>query len=144
MTTYNGTSDLAGQLSAAFSATAMVFRDSDQAYYEKLMNLSTLLYAAAVRRRGAYTNKLNYPCATNTASSNVVQTAKPECVPGDELFSGAMVATFNSTSYNDDLTWAAAWLNMATSDPAYLNDAYRSVSCAFLRIEHNEVVQLMY
>ena len=128
MSTYNGTSDLAGQLSAAFSATAMVFRDSDLAYYQKLMNISTLLYSAGTRRRGIYTFGLNYPCATNTASSNVVQTAKPECRPGDELFQGAMVASYNSTSYNDDLTWAAAWLNLATQDPAYLSDAYRSVS----------------
>ena len=125
VSTYNGSSDLAGQLSAAFSATAMVFRDSDLAYYQKLMNMSTLLYAAGVSRRGVYTSKLDYPCATNTASSNVVQAAKPVCLPGDEMFQGAMVATYNSTSHYDDLTWAAAWLNQATQDPAYLNDAYR-------------------
>ena len=124
VSTYNGSSDLASQLSAAFSATAMVFRDSDLAYYQKLMNLSTLLYGAGVARRGSYTFGLDYPCATNTASSNVVQASKPVCVPGDEFFKGAMVATYNSTSYYDDLTWAAAWLSQATQDPAYLNDAY--------------------
>ena len=136
VSTYNGSSDLAGQLSAAFAATAMVFRDSDLAYYQKLMNMSTLLYAAGVSRRGSYTFTLDYPCATNTASSNVVQAAKPVCPPGDEMFLGAMVATYNSTSYYDDLTWAAAWLNLATEDPAYLSDAYRSVFCAIVCIPY--------
>ena len=130
-TTYNGTSDLAGQLSAAFAATAMVFQNTDQAYYQRLMNMSTLLYDAGTRRRGSYTKNYIYPCATNLASSNVVQRAVPECRPGDELFRGAMFATFNSTSWTDDLTWAAAWLNVATGDPAYLNDAYRSVSSLY-------------
>ncbi|KAL3150937.1 hypothetical protein ABBQ32_000684 [Trebouxia sp. C0010 RCD-2024] len=125
VTTYNGTSDLAGQLSAAFSATAMVFQSTDQAYYERLMNVSTLLYDAGTRRRGSYTRGHIYPCATNLASTSVVQTAVPECLPGDEFFKGAMLATFNSTSWADDLTWAAAWLNVATGDPAYLSDAYR-------------------
>lgn len=134
VTTYNGTSDLAGQLSAAFSATAMVFQNTDQAYYQQLMNVSTLLYAAGTRRRGVYTKGHIYPCATNEANTNVVQTAVPECLPGDELFRGAMFATFNSTSWADDLTWAAAWLNVATGDPAYLNDAYRSVSYARVHV----------
>ena len=125
MTTYNGTSDLAAQLSAAFSSTAMVFQDYDPVYYNKLMNYSTLVYDAGQRNRATYTNGLIYPCATNEDNSNVVQTATPTCLPGDEMYQGAMVATFNSTSYLDDLAWAAAWLNMATGDPAYLNDAYR-------------------
>ena len=122
-TTYNGTSDLAGQVSAALSATAVVFRDSDPAYSEQLTNVSALLYNAGKRRRGVYTKKLQYRCVTKQAS--IVQTAVPECVPGDELFRGALLATYNSTSWADDLTWAAAWLNIATGDPAYLRDAYR-------------------
>lgn len=131
VSTYNGSSDLAGQLSAALSATAMVFRASDPAYSQKLMNMSTLLYEAGKQRRGSYTYALNYPCATN-ASSFEDQTSGPQCVPGDELFQGAMVATYNSTSYFDDLTWAAAWLNLATNDSAYLTDAYRLAFCAIL------------
>ena len=35
-----------------------------------------------------------------------------------------MVYWYNSTSYRDDLTWAAAWLYKATNDPGYLSDAY--------------------
>ena len=48
-------------------------------------------------------------------------------MPGDELFEGAMVVSHKSTSYYDDLTWAAAWLNLATNDFAYFNDAFRLV-----------------
>jgi len=125
MTTYNGTSDLAGQISAAFSATAMVFQDSDPAYYNTLMNYSTLVYAAGARNRAAYTFTFVYPCATDVDSTDVITTGTPTCLPGDELYDGAMLATYNSTSYLDDLAWAAGWLNMATGDSAYLNDAYR-------------------
>ena len=124
-TTYNGTSDLAGQISAAFASTAMIFRDSDPTYYIKLMNYSTLVYAAGARNRQGYTAEFLYPCAEDADSTDVVKTGTPKCLPGDEMFSGAMIATYNSTSYLDDLTWAAAWLNMATGDPAYRDDAYR-------------------
>ena len=108
MTTYNGTSDLAGQISAAFSATAMVFQDSDPAYYNTLMNNSTLVYAAGARNRAAYTSAFLYPCATDVDSTDVITTGTPTCLPGDELFEGAMLATYNSTSYLDDLAWAAS------------------------------------
>ena len=93
------------------------------------MKTSTLLYGAGTRRRASYTNTLNYPCATTNASSNM---SAPICPPGDELFSGAMVAKYNGTSYYDDLTWAAAWLKLATNDSAYLTDAFRSVFLCIL------------
>ena len=35
-----------------------------------------------------------------------------------------MVYWYNSTSYYDDLMWAAAWLYKATGDPGYMSDAY--------------------
>ncbi|KAL3152997.1 hypothetical protein ABBQ38_012024 [Trebouxia sp. C0009 RCD-2024] len=122
VTTYNGTSDLAGQISAALSATAMVFRESDPSYYNQLTKVSALLYDAGKRRRGVYTRGLHYSCVTNQAHA---QAELPDCVPGDELFQGSMLATYNSTSWADDLTWAAAWLHTATGNPAYLTDAYR-------------------
>lgn len=40
-----------------------------------------------------------------------------------QMFHGSMVGYYNSTSYYDDLAWAAAWLYKATLDPAYLTDA---------------------
>ena len=41
-----------------------------------------------------------------------------------QAFNGSMVYWYNSTSYRDDLTWAAAWLYKATGDSGYLSDAY--------------------
>ena len=46
VSTYDGASDLAGQMSAAFTSTALLFENSDPAYYNQLMNASFLLYAA--------------------------------------------------------------------------------------------------
>ena len=46
VSTYDGASDLAGQMSAAFTSTALLFQNSDPAYYNQLMNASSLLYAA--------------------------------------------------------------------------------------------------
>ena len=131
MSAYSGSSDLAGQLSAAFSATAVVSLDSDPAYYKQLMNMSTLLCKAGVVRRGLYTMGLHYPCATNNAcSSNVGQTSGLLCMPGDEFFQGAMVATYNSTSYRDDMTWAA------TNDSLYLSHHTGESSVLMQHFEH--------
>ena len=35
-----------------------------------------------------------------------------------------MVYWYNSTSFRDDLAWAASWMYKATRDPDYLGDAY--------------------
>lgn len=40
-----------------------------------------------------------------------------------QVFLGSMVGFYNSTSFYDDLAWAASWLYKATQDPAYLSDA---------------------
>ena len=48
----------------------------------------------------------------------------PTCKKPDEAFDGSMIYWYNSTSYRDDLAWAAAWMYRATGDPAYLSDAY--------------------
>ncbi len=47
-----GTSDLAGQMVGAFAATAMVFQQSDPAYYATLMDSALKLYGAAIKNRG--------------------------------------------------------------------------------------------
>lgn len=36
-----------------------------------------------------------------------------------------MVYWYNSTSFLDDLSWAAGWMYRATLDTAYLNDAVK-------------------
>lgn len=56
------------------------------------------------------------------------------CKPGDELFKGAMVATFNSTSYLDDLAWSALWLYRATKNETYLQGAIRYGSLVSLHL----------
>ncbi len=132
LVTCAGTSDLAGQIAAALASTALVFRDSDPSYSATLLNASAPLYAAGARNRAAYTSLFLYPCAGGVTSpdENLEQNPiVPGCLPPDELYAGAMLATFNSTSYLDDLAWAAAWLYQATGDAAYLSDAYRS-DCA--------------
>jgi endoglucanase len=63
VTTKNGTSDLAGQMIAAFASTALVFQDRDPAYAEKLMDAALKLYGPAVRYRGRYTKNFIYKCA---------------------------------------------------------------------------------
>lgn len=58
-----GTSDLAGQLVAALASSAMVFREKDLKYSNKLMGEAMQLYAAANRKRGKWSDKFIYPCA---------------------------------------------------------------------------------
>ena len=58
-----GTSDLAGQLVGAFVSTAMVFRDKDPKYHDKLMTEARDLYSAAVGRKKAYSAPFIYDCA---------------------------------------------------------------------------------
>ena len=40
------------------------------------------------------------------------------CKPPDQVFQGSMVYWYNSTSYRDDLAWAASWMFKATGDQA--------------------------
>ena len=44
--------------------------------------------------------------------------------PASDAFPGRLSARYNSTSYYDDLTWAATWLYSATGQIQYLSDAY--------------------
>lgn len=125
--TYNGTSDLAGQLSAALSSSALVFQHADSAYSTQLLHSARDLYAAGARNRATYTYSFNYPCAEDQLQAPGFPGDNPRCLPADELFQGAMIGTYNSTSYYDDLAWGAAWLFKATGDPYYGNQADRCV-----------------
>ena len=49
---------------------------------------------------------------------------KPSCKQPDVAFRGSMVYWYNSTSWRDDMAWAAAWMFRASGDPNYLSDAY--------------------
>lgn len=125
VTTYNGTSDLAGQLVAAFASSSIAFRGVDDKYSDKLMTAALRLYGAATRHSGRYTKPFLYKCAPDDPNAQLRAPNKPQCKPADVVFKGSAVGLFNSTSYRDDLTWAAAWMNRATGDRAYLDDAYK-------------------
>ncbi len=49
---------------------------------------------------------------------------RPSCKQPDVAFRGSMVYWYNSTSFRDDLAWAASWMYKATQDSDYLGDAY--------------------
>ena len=125
VTTYNGTSDLAGQLVGAFASSSLAFRESDPAYADKLATAAMRLYGAATRHTGRYTKNFLYKCAPVDPNSQVRAPPSTLCPPADQVFRGAAVAQYNSTSYRDDLAWAAAWMYRATQDRAYLDDAYK-------------------
>ena len=52
ISTLNGTSDLVGQMVAAFVSTAIVFQPTDPDYYNTLMTAAVNLYGAGTRHRG--------------------------------------------------------------------------------------------
>lgn len=52
ISTRNGTSDLVGQMVGAFVSSAMVFQQTDPAYYATLMTAAVNLYGAGTRFQG--------------------------------------------------------------------------------------------
>ncbi|KAF4323903.1 hypothetical protein G195_001864 [Phytophthora kernoviae 00238/432] len=88
-------SELAGETAAALASSSIVFRDSDPAYANKLLQHAKELYSFADTYRGKYS----------------------DCITDAQSF-------YNSwTGYYDELAWAATWLYMATNDSAYLSKA---------------------
>ncbi|MEO0409322.1 MAG: glycoside hydrolase family 9 protein [Cyanobacteria bacterium P01_A01_bin.135] len=91
----NPGSDLAGESAAALAAASMLFRGSDPAYADKLLENAKQLYAFADEHRGRYS----------------------DAIPNASSF-------YNSWSgYQDELAWGATWLYKATGDQAYLDKA---------------------
>ena len=88
-------SDLAGESAAALAAASIIFRESDSAYADLLLDNATQLFDFADQYRGKYSD------AISNASS-----------------------FYNSWSgYMDELSWSAAWLYKATGDTTYLDKA---------------------
>ncbi|KAH0450496.1 hypothetical protein IEQ34_021188 [Dendrobium chrysotoxum] len=86
-------SDLAGETAAAMAAASIVFRRSDPAYSNQLLDHAKQLFDFADKYRGKY-----------DFSISVVQ------------------KYYRSVSgYGDELLWAAAWLHEATDEPYYLD-----------------------
>eukprot|EP00794_Sanderia_malayensis_P007297 gene7297-8113_t len=87
-------SDLAGETAAALAAASIVFK-SDAAYSSELLLHAKQLFDFADKHRGVYSNS----------------------IPGAASF-------YRSWSgYNDELTWAAAWLYRASNEAKYLTAA---------------------
>jgi hypothetical protein len=77
------------------AAAALVFRPTDPAYADKLLQHAKELYAFADKHRGVYSESI------------------PDAAAFYKSFSG----------YQDELVWGALWLYKATKDPAYLQKA---------------------
>ncbi len=91
----NPGSDLAGESAAALASASLLFRQSDSAYADRLLENAKQLYAFADEHRGKY--------------SDAIDNAKD---------------FYNSWSgYQDELAWGATWLYKATGDQAYLDKA---------------------
>ncbi|KAK9785109.1 hypothetical protein WJX73_003901 [Symbiochloris irregularis] len=132
VSTARGAADLVGQIVAALTSTAMVWQQQvpeDTAYPDRLLATAADLYGAGIRNATkfpqniSYSSSFLYPCAAPSANQPFAGAAKTGCPPVDQVFKGSMVGFYNSTSYFDDLAWAAAWLYKATRDPEYLSDA---------------------
>jgi Glycosyl hydrolase family 9/Cellulose binding domain/Calx-beta domain len=93
-------SDLAGEAAASLASASIVFRSTDAAYADRLLQHATQLFNFADTYRGKYSNSI--PDAANFYNS----------------YSG----------YNDELVWSAAWMHKAIeatgrTDTIYLGKA---------------------
>ncbi|MBE9127593.1 MULTISPECIES: glycoside hydrolase family 9 protein [unclassified Coleofasciculus] len=96
----NPGSDLAGEAAASLAAASIVFRPTDKAYADKLLQNAIQLYDFADQYRGKYSDSI------------------PDAGQFYNSFSG----------YQDELVWGATWLHKAieakgSTDTKYLNKA---------------------
>ncbi|KAK9164438.1 hypothetical protein Syun_005340 [Stephania yunnanensis] len=89
-TSYPGT-EVAAETAAALASASLVFKKSDSTYSNLLLKHAQQLFTFADSYRGSY-----------SVSIPQVQTY------------------YNSTGYEDELLWAAAWLYHATGDQSYV------------------------
>lgn len=120
-----GTSDLAGSMVGALVSTALVFRQygNDPAYSARLMEAANQLYLQATRHPGLYASKFPYSCVSKWAKVRIGASGKPKkplCVPPTAFAEGSALVFYNSTTFYDDLLWAAAWMYRATGNTSYL------------------------
>ncbi|XP_038876208.1 endoglucanase 6-like [Benincasa hispida] len=88
----NPGSDLAGETAAAMAAASLVFRHSNPAYANTLLNHAYQLFNFADKYRGKY----------------------------DSSITVAQKYYRSVSGYNDELLWAAAWLYQASNNQYYL------------------------
>jgi hypothetical protein len=87
-------SDVAAETAAAMAAASLVFKPTNETYASSLLDHGERLFAFADKYRGSYTHTF------------------PE-----------LSAYYNSTTYQDELLWAASWLYHATGNRSYLSYA---------------------
>lgn len=99
------------------------------------MSLAVILTLAPVVHRYSCTSKW----AKVRATSKV---AIPTCVPPTAYGNGSALVFYNSTSYRDDMLWAAAWMYKATGQKVefrqttYQGLSYIMVSANVATIQH--------
>ncbi|XP_063240585.1 uncharacterized protein LOC134541243 [Bacillus rossius redtenbacheri] len=87
-------SDLAAETAAALAASYLVFKDVNSTYANILLSHAKQLYSFAYKYRGKYTDAFD-----------------------------DVRCCYNSSGYEDELIWGAAWLYRATKDKTYLTYA---------------------
>lgn len=103
----NPGSDLAGEAAAALAAASVLFRPTDSAQADLLLQNAVQLYEFADTYRGKYSDS----------------------IPNAAIF-------YNSSNYNDELIWGAAWLHKAieatgSTDTSYLQKAQQYYQQSF-------------
>lgn len=124
-----GVADLAGSMSAAFSSSAMAFRSTNKAYAQGLLDTAVDLYKTGQAHPGLYLARTILPtCYPEFSKQNILAsgTVSPQgvCASPYDSLKGSAAFWYNSTSYLDDMAWAATWLYSATGQIQYLSDAY--------------------
>jgi hypothetical protein len=72
----------------------------------------------ATANTGRYTQNFTYNCVSPYAKARIGAnvTAAP-CVAPTSYNQGSALAVYNSTTFYDDLVWAASWMYYATGTP---------------------------
>ncbi|CAL5228455.1 g11593 [Coccomyxa viridis] len=124
--TRTGASDIAGSMVGAFVSTAMAWQKygNDTVYVDELMKAAKELYAEARKYQGSFGSHFRYTCTSQFAKARTTPKGRslPVCVPPTAYANGSALVFYNSTSYRDDMVWAAAWMYKATGDRVYLDD----------------------
>jgi hypothetical protein len=98
LTKTSGGSTVVGETAAALAVTAAVFRDSDPTYADQCLSHAKSLYELA------------------------------ETTKSDAGYTAANGYYSSSSGFYDELSWAAAWLYLATNDKSYLGKAEQYVA----------------
>ena len=84
----------------------------------------------AIADQGRYTQNFTYDCISPFAKSRIGNnvTAAP-CVAPTSYNQGSALAVYNSTTFYDDLIWAASWMYYASGTKLALDFSWPCCSC---------------